>query len=558
MRWLRSQLPPFLLIFLTSLLSYAHVLSTGYLGDDVGRVAGNPDLVSLIKALTGSLGDRPLLMFVMWFEKTFLDLGPAGLRIVGLFFHSLVAFQIFHLIQFATNGDSQNNRKFALAAAILFALHPLNSQAITIIIQHGTILASWLALLSVTFFIRGKHFLSLVMLALSVLCKPIAGFLPLFYLLITRRASVMIYVLPLAMPLIFYVYLEKNVQTFYTLGPLDYFYVQTEVVANYIRLMLVPYGMKYLYDYQVREFPVFIFVHLAILIAAYKLIRDRAPRMFFFGFYLAFIPESSIFSIIHTAFEHRTYLPMSMLFTSIGCLGAVRAKWGRNFAFGTLIISITYIGLNQLRLFQLRPATTWMLHTLENSSSHHNYNVDMNIDLLRLGFREEVAKNIEKYSKYEKFAQYVVLRSYFEYGELEKRADAIEKLSRVLVLGWDGKGPRKLGNELLIMHYDRNGATLKDWLALEYVLSMQMRIFFDSHIRDATTHIASHYQYLAHRILKESPLSIRNREQILKIKAILKHYYKEEMPGLRKEIEAAAKKEPESSIYKRLLEMTAK
>jgi len=281
------------------------------------------------------------------------------------------------------------DRFVPLAAALLFAVHPVQTQAVTYIIQRYTSLATLFYLLSALFFIRARltyeksgscrpallpGCLSLAAAALALGSKQIAATLPLMLVvlelslfrgrLINRRfwiACGSLAVLAAGMLLIvrhgrsldelITILDHATAEDRYT-GRAAYLLIQIRVVATYLRLLCLPFGQSLFYDYPVYStlfsLPVLsaLALHLSLVSAAVLLFRrsgrdlptqdrDRGElqRLAALGiawFYIAMSVESSIFPITDRIFEHRIYLPSIGFFLTSVSIAALAARGRQN------------------------------------------------------------------------------------------------------------------------------------------------------------------------------------------------------------------------------------
>lgn len=284
------------------------------------------------------------------------------------------------------DGSRENMAKYfiPLATALFFAVHPLQTQAVTYIIQRYTSLATLFYLLSALFFLKGRLarekgcptkqvcgvlLLSLLAALLAVGSKQIAFTLPLMLIvlelflfrgrLINRTFFIVsgsLCLLILAVTLIswrdsslanFLYDLHHATAEDPQMSRYTYFLTQTRVVVTYLRLLCFPTGQSFIHSSPLYSSlfsaPVLasMVLHCTLLTAAVLLFRISG-RMLCSGkdqeqgsmlrlvslgivwFYVALIIESSFFPILDVIFEHRVYLP------SVGFFLAVAAgiSWG--------------------------------------------------------------------------------------------------------------------------------------------------------------------------------------------------------------------------------------
>jgi protein O-mannosyl-transferase len=225
-------------------------------------------------------------------------------------------------------------------AVAIFLLHPLQTQAITYIVQRYTSLMAMFYLISAAAFIWARlktspplYLLSLVALVLAFFCKQSAATLPaalilielLFFRQLGARAWSMVVSATLVLALT--VAWLLTLPAFDILGltretlaisRVDYLATQMEVLWRYIGLFFLVGQQRLEYDLTVASgfsnlaTILFALGHLALITTGLALWR-RLPLVAFgiLFFYLAHIIESSYFPIIDVAFEHRNYLPLA-------------------------------------------------------------------------------------------------------------------------------------------------------------------------------------------------------------------------------------------------------
>ena len=390
----------FLLLFLSVLLSYLYVLNGDFLGDDIDRIVFNPELRTFGEAIFGRLRDRPLLMFIVTLVSKVFGTETIYFRLTSILIQSLVAYQIYIFFQeINENVQSAIKNEVALFCAFGFALHPLNSQAITTAIQVSVLFSGLFGLLSIRYFFRGISSLtdsnlykSLFYLLIGILFKPNLSFLPLFFLfqhgkiqggLKSKTLTLSAYVGIILIPAAGYLIGKINNQVA-SVSPLTYFLIQSEVLFTYFKLMVAPYDLHFLYDFVIPKDPwrslnwIYVLVHAAIVAFAFFKLPSRLLWTLFLGFYLSFLPESGIFPIEHLAFEHRTYFSLIFFFLFIGSW-IVNLKLNDSFKRLAKIIACAicflFIILNQTRNAEIKTYGLWAHNALLHAKSmeYHNY-----------------------------------------------------------------------------------------------------------------------------------------------------------------------------------------
>lgn len=241
----------------------------------------------------------------------------------------------------------------ALFGALFFLVHPIQTQAVTYVIQRATSLAAGFYLLSLLFYLRSRdqngrqiyYLFSLIFTAGALLSKEFACTIPLALLLaeftpLRGRSSKKggrfwrlspFFFLSLVVPILVLIhhhnpYYQDSGQIGWLFGatagdntPGGYLLTQSRAFITYLRLVVLPLHQQVEYDYP-RIFSLFtpsvvigISAYLALILTAVFCIRRRKIRLAGYGiafFLLALLPESSLIPINDLIVEHRLYLPL--------------------------------------------------------------------------------------------------------------------------------------------------------------------------------------------------------------------------------------------------------
>lgn len=249
-------------------------------------------------------------------------------------------------------------KPLALVSAAIFALHPLQSEAVNYIFQRHALLAAFFSLGAMACYLRFRlsdpgaraqlmlwHAASVVLLVLAMKSKESAFTFPLIIALMDvmffedtpkRRAY---HLAPLLATMIFVPLAVMRQGGAYTLeaylGPsperAEYMLTQLRVIVEYLRLFIAPVGLSL--DHDVSRYATLGLglVPFAIVIAALladglwmsfgRANADRPHlRLAGFGmlwFFLALSVESSVFVIPMMMAEYRMYLPMAGLVIAV-------------------------------------------------------------------------------------------------------------------------------------------------------------------------------------------------------------------------------------------------
>lgn len=153
--------------------------------DDYAVIIDNPDVSSLAHWWRSMPGMRPLLKLSYALNRSF-D-GLFGFHLVNLLVHGvnvlLVLMLLHHLLPTAHRGA-------AFAGALLFALHPVNTEVVTMLSGRSVSLAAMWMLGSVVAQLRGRVLLSLLAFALAIASRETALVLPALLTLVLYWQSV--------------------------------------------------------------------------------------------------------------------------------------------------------------------------------------------------------------------------------------------------------------------------------------------------------------------------------------------------------------------------------
>jgi len=376
-----------LVICAIGILVYANTLTAAFQFDDWLNIVDNL-LIRDMGNLWPPTGARWFGTLTFALNYQLGGLNPLGYHLVNICIHilSALAVYLFVLVTFRTayfnkrKAGAVSDAWFACACALLFVAHPLQTQAVTYIVQRFASLAALLFMLSLDAYIlarvisvsrptvsshrtgRPRRTRCWLLYALSALCallslktKENAYTLPVVLLIyeamffgglatlsatIKRRWRTLVPLAGLALAGILYIINRYGLATLLDklratneISRHDYLVTQFRVIVSYLRLLFFPVGQTIDHHYRVYtsllEPAVLASLSLLILLLAaalwlYRLSRQGSPylRLISFGilwFFVTLSVESSIIPIIDVMFEHRMYLP------SIGAILAVTA-----------------------------------------------------------------------------------------------------------------------------------------------------------------------------------------------------------------------------------------
>ncbi len=152
-------------LLLITALAYANSVPGAYHFDDYPlileneRVAGSEfDYSSFLE----QYGGRPLTFWSFWLNHQMSGSNPAVYHWISLFLHLSVVILLFSLLH-----KWRKNLFFAFLSALLFAIHPVQTQAVNYIWSRSMLLMAVFTLLSLVF-VRRFPWVSLLMLQLAI------------------------------------------------------------------------------------------------------------------------------------------------------------------------------------------------------------------------------------------------------------------------------------------------------------------------------------------------------------------------------------------------------
>lgn len=366
--------------------AYFRVLGGRFVFDDTPGIVLNVALKYLgayLQAVAQGLarGGRPMTELTFAVNYHFGGLDPWGYHAVNLALHLGVVLLVFaftrRLLELA---DAGHPHGVALLVAALFALHPIQSQAVAYVSQRAEVLCSGFYLATLLLLLLAERLgkswkgglsyagaLAVYVLALG--SKAVALTAPVAYLLLTwaipstaRRSTLATFGARLFLAIPLFVLglvsttgLVQSIGSSTTVGlgaeglsPVTYFLTQWKVVVTYLGLLVFPVGQTVDWDMPIAtslfDPPVLASgLFLAVLATSALVLSVRArrqasesgaaARVFAFGvlwFFLVLSVTSSVMPLVDVAMEHRLYLASWGLFAAAAVAGErAWARWGK-------------------------------------------------------------------------------------------------------------------------------------------------------------------------------------------------------------------------------------
>jgi Tfp pilus assembly protein PilF len=366
-------------IVIVAVGAWADGLSGPFVFDDRPAILANPTLAHFATALFpphdgGTVAGRPLLNLSLWLNHAISGTAVWSYHVLNLAIHVGAALALFGLVRrtlllrrgesgdprarsFAASSSSARPTSFAthtedktedrrstgvaFVAALVWAVHPLQTAAVTYTVQRAEAFAGLCLLLTLYAFARaveceavgrrggawfGVSVLACVAGMATKEVMVVAPVLVLFYDIIFAGARRWRFHLVLASTwlLLFWLVVINHGRAGTAgfgarISPLAYLLTQFAAVTRYLRLALWPNGLVFDYGMPTITGVADVAVPFAIivmLLAGTIVLLWRAPRAGFLGaaFFLLLAPSSSVVPIAtQTIAEHRMYLPLAAL-----------------------------------------------------------------------------------------------------------------------------------------------------------------------------------------------------------------------------------------------------
>jgi len=188
-----------IVLFIAVCAAYFNSFAGDYQFDDYNVIVHDASVASLAGWLHAQPSIRPLLKLTYALNNV-SGLGLYGFHVVNLLIHLAASLLVYAVLRRLTHDDDlvfRDQRMAAFLAALVFALHPAQTEAVTYISGRSTSLAAMFALLSMLLWLRGReyedrrdlHLRSPFVFLLALLCKEYVAVLPLALLLAARLQS---------------------------------------------------------------------------------------------------------------------------------------------------------------------------------------------------------------------------------------------------------------------------------------------------------------------------------------------------------------------------------
>ncbi len=292
-------------------------------------------------------------------------LNPWGYHFVNLIIHLLTALTLYGVVRRTTaiGGDQQPVKAghgLALIIATIWAVHPLQTESVTYVIQRSEAMMGLFYLLTLYCVIRGMqatrparwYIAAVIACAAGMVSKAVMVTAPILVLLYDRCFSAGPFAIVLRRRWGLYLGLAMTWLVLFALGvvrgvmdtpqaepptvgfgykgvtPLEYLQTQPGVILHYLALSFWPRGLCLDCGWPVARTTLQVvgpsaIIGALIIVSCWAFWRRKAAGFLGLAFFLILLPTSSFIPIKDLAFEHRMYLPLA----AVVALAVMGMKW---------------------------------------------------------------------------------------------------------------------------------------------------------------------------------------------------------------------------------------
>lgn len=388
---------------------YWNSLNAGFVFDDFPAIVENPHVHSVLplsRSLTSPpevpTAGRPVasLSFAVNYAQGGGD--PWWFHATNLAIHVAAVLVLFGVVRRTLEtprlapGFGRASASLAFSIALLWAVHPLNTQAVTYVVQRVESLMSLFLLLTLYFAIRGDKVLAVACCALGMATKQTMVGAPLVVLLwdyvFASRMRWKFYAALGATWAVLAILLVASTRP-HSVGaiegwtPMSYLLTQGGVILYYLRLAFVPSPLIFDYDWPpvasgLDAFGPFLVVTALCAIAIAGLARRRAWAFPAAVFFIVLAPSSSVVPVVtEVATEHRMYLPLAAVLALVIPAFHVWPRARHALVPAAVAIAVVFGGLTMTRnRVYASDEQVWedtIAKVPSNARAHHNYAVDL-------------------------------------------------------------------------------------------------------------------------------------------------------------------------------------
>jgi protein O-mannosyl-transferase len=403
------------IIALVAAMAYHGSLRVPFFFDDNAAIGNNPtirDLARLDVLLpphdgSGAAG-RPLVNLSLAINYAIGGVNPRGYHLFNVALHAITSLGLFGIVRrmlsASANGFTSSATALAATIALLWAVHPLQTESVSCVIQRTELLVSLFYVLTLYCFVRSLdspmerawQFGAIAACALGMASKEVMVSAPCIVLLYDRTFAAGSFRAAWRQRASFYLWLAASWAVLgqqlwslhgargsaagFGLGVPWWAYAlkQADAVVTYLKLaawphpLVIDYGTNLVADARQVVLQL-IFVGLLLLTTGYLVWRRRKVGFVLLAFVAILAPSSSIVPLVsQTVAEHRMYLPLAAVVAMIG-LGSYQVLGRRIFGVAAFV-ALPFVLLVTARNRQLQDEVTLWRETTasapDNARAH--------------------------------------------------------------------------------------------------------------------------------------------------------------------------------------------
>lgn len=342
-----------IIISIVGIIIYSNTFNSGFYFDDGYNITENFLIKNMFRPdiIFNYNPSRFITLFSLSINYQLGGLNVTGYHIVNIIIHILTSLSVFWLTKtilsipkISEKAKPAETGYIALFSALVFAAHPIQTQAITYIIQRAASLAALFYVASVLFYAKYRlaenikkrylfYWISAASCLLGMFTKEIVFTLPIIIILceyifffsggkfLRREFIPYLATLPI-IPLTIIFSSPRAVkevsQAASQIDAYSYFLTQFKVIIKYLGLVLFPVNQNLDYDFPVSHsfiepYTILSFLFLTALFAfgIFLVKKEKVISFCILWFFVTLSVESSVLPIRDVIFEHRMYLPMA-------------------------------------------------------------------------------------------------------------------------------------------------------------------------------------------------------------------------------------------------------
>lgn len=344
LRWLFASYPFILAVCIV--IAYSNTFSAPFIFDDRNIIENSSirNLFSLNKILaptseTGIAG-RPVINFTLALNYAVSGVNPWSYHLLNILIHLSSSLCLFGILRRTCQSNRLKERfgdvatPMAFACSLLWALHPLQTQAVTYTIQRCESLMGLCCLMIFYCAIRGWqsinmhrwHLMAVLSFVLGVGTKEVIVVAPFLLLLydniffhtncrdVLKKSSLLYTGLAIGlMCLGLLVGRGGTASSFRQINYsiYDYWITQPEVIFHYLRLVFWPAGLSIDYGWpiaKIKEAWPYLVIMIVLLIGSLLTLWKKQPLGFAAAWFFSVLAPTSVIPLSDIAFDHRMYL----------------------------------------------------------------------------------------------------------------------------------------------------------------------------------------------------------------------------------------------------------